>query len=176
VSRTPLMLILFAGTAAWAGDQHGPNTDKRLSMLNENRTTIGLLIENGLDLGRTDDPVGRVNVSRQAAEAVRLALADAAATREADTDRVVELGEHLARLYVDGLTKTLETATAEVPEGSPAMDDLKTARKRAVRDAAAAAALDFVAGKLGGSARVKQMAEKLGFAAGKVKVAAEPKK
>jgi hypothetical protein len=174
VRRTPLVLILFAATAAWAGAQHGPNAYQRLDMLARNRTTLGLLIDSGLALAQTDDAVGRVNASRQAAEAVRLALADAAGTQ--DADRVVELGEHLVRLYAEGLVPTLVAATDEVPEGSPAMADLKTARGRAARDADAAAALDFVAGKLAASARVKAVARDLAAAATRVKAAAEPVK
>jgi hypothetical protein len=159
VRRTLLFLFAFAGPAAWAGAQHGPDAAQRIAMLARNRTTIGLLIDDGLTLGRTDDLVGRVNASRQAAEAVRFALADAAGTQ--DVDRVVELGEHLARLYRDGLVRTLDTATDGVPEGSPAMADLKVARERAAGDAASTAALDFATGKLGGSARVKTVAGQL---------------
>src|SRR5262249_10304601 len=174
VKRTLLLLVAFAGPAAWAGAQHGPNAAVPLDMLVKNRTTIGLLIDSGLDLGQKDDPVERVNASRQAAEAVRLALADAAGTQ--DVDRVVELGEHLSRLYRDGLVKTLDAATHDVPEGSPAMADLKVARERAVTNATAAAALPFAAGRLGGSARGMGMTGALTAAVQAVKAAAEPKK
>jgi hypothetical protein len=174
VRRTLLLLIAFTGPAAWAGAQHGPDAYQRIAMLARNRTTIGLLVDSGLDLGQTDDYVGRVNASRQAAEAVRYALADAAGTQ--DADRVVELGDYLVKLYQDGLVPTLTAATEGVPDGSPAMTDLKVARERAVGDVTAAVALPFTTGKLGGSERVKEMVGHLTAAAAGVKAAAEPKK
>jgi hypothetical protein len=172
--RTPLFLILFAGSAAWAGAQHRPDTSKRVEMLAKNRTTLLLLVDRGLDLGATDDEVSRVKLSRQAAETVRRDLADAAATH--DVDRVVELGEHLTRLYDNGLVQTLDAATRNVPEGSPAMDELKAVRREAIRDADTAAAIDFVSGKFAGSGRVKGMVQNLFDAVAKVKAAAGPKK
>jgi hypothetical protein len=168
--RTPLLLILFAGTAAWAGAQHGPDASVRVQMLNKNRVTLGLLVEDGLALADTDD-VGRVKISRQAAETVRRDLETA--TMGQDADRVVELGEHLVKLFDDGLVPSLESATTNVPEGSPAMDELKAARKEAVRDAESTSAIDMAAGKLAGSGRVKDVAQKLHDAAEKVKVAAK---
>ncbi len=173
MNRTLLFLMIFAGTAMWAGAQHG-DASKRLEMLAKNRATIELLVDRGLDLGTTDRVVSRVDLSRQAADAVRRALADAAELQ--DADRVVELGEHLVKLFENGLVPTLETATENVHEGSPSMEELKKYRRLAAQDADSTTALDLHTGKLAGSGRVKDVSQKLADAAGKVKAAAEPKK
>ncbi|HEY2784289.1 MAG TPA: hypothetical protein VGJ05_04865 [Fimbriiglobus sp.] len=173
--RTLLFLVLFACSAAWAGAQHGsPDAAKRLEMLAENRTTIEILLDRGLDLAGTSDYVERVDESRKAADALRQALADAADTQ--DPDRVVELGEHLSKLFSDGLVPTLNAAAKNIPEWSPSFDRLKAARRQAAREADSATALDLHAGRLAASGRVKDVSQQLVEAAGKVKAAAEPKK
>lgn len=175
MSRPPVLILAFAATAAWAGAQHGTvDAYKHVEMLAKNRVTIGLLVDNGLDLADTDDAVVRVDKSRKAAEAVRLALADAADAQE--VDRVVELGEHLSRLFSDGLVPTLRTAAESVHEGTPSMEELKSVRKRVARDAESAAVLDLLTGKLAGSGRVKDVSKKLNSAVEQVKAAVEPKK
>jgi hypothetical protein len=172
VRRTPLLLILFAATAAWAGAQHGLDMAVRQTQLAQNRTTLALLVDSGLAMGDpTADAAARAEWSRKAADAVRHDLADATARQ--DVDRVVELGEHLTKLFADGLVPTLSAATP--PEGSPASEQLKTTRRQAVADANSAAGLDFAAGILGGSNRVKDVTKKLHDAAEHVKAAAEGK-
>ena len=165
--RAGLTLAMFLTLAAWAGAQ-GPApalpADVQLRMLRENRLLLNDLVERGVALSGTDDPVSRAEECEKTVRSLGAAVRRAAEAQ--NPDRVAELGDHLEAVLRDGLIPNLEEADRTVTPASPEWARLQEVRKRAVggldelRDALP------TTGKVGENGKVKDLRDKLdGFKA-----------
>jgi len=162
MTRAAAALLIFLGLAAWAGAQGpapGLSAADRLRLHRANRTLLADLVSAGVALGGADRPVARAETCQESARVIGIALRKAAEAQ--DADRVAELGDHLDHMVRDGLVPLLDEVRQTTPAESPDGKRLKAVREGAAGD------LDWVraaippAGKVGDSARVKDVSAKL---------------
>lgn len=164
MSRAAVVILTFAGLAAWAGAQGqtpGASAADRLRLLRANRAVIGDLVAAGVKFGRQDDPINRAAACAEVAGALTHALGRAAADPAADPDRVAELGRHLTAVVGDGLVPVLDDARRAVPEGSPRAPELARVREKAGRDLADCRRTIPAAGAVAADPAVKDVCDQL---------------
>lgn len=153
--RSLVTLVAVTALAAWAGAQ-GPApalpAADHLKLLRANRTLIDNLVDHGVQLAATDDPVQRADECRKTAQSLASALRRAA--DDQDPDRVAELAGLMAEVVRDGLTPTLDEARGVIPRGDPREKDLLRVATQATAglDAVPAA---IPAGKVADSPKVR---------------------
>jgi hypothetical protein len=159
--RWGYITAVLLALAAWAGAQ-GPAplpAAERLRLLRANRTLLTDLVTSGVELGAADGPVSRAAACQKTVHHLSIALERAA--RADDADRVTELGDHLDRMLRDALAPVLDEATQTVPPESQDAKRLKAVRESAVGDLDWARSAISADGKVGGSAQVRTLADKL---------------
>lgn len=132
--RTVFTTTILLALAAWAGAQ-GPSraplsADAQIHLHRANKTLLTDLVNNGIALGATDNPVGRVEACQATARVLGVALCRAAEAN--DGDRVVELGDHLELVVRDGLAPLLDETKLHISPESPEYKRLKKAQEHAV--------------------------------------------
>ncbi len=136
MARLATTAAIFLLLSAWAGAQ-GPApllASDQIRLLRTNRVLLGDLINHGVELGSTDDPLQRASACQGAAHALGVALRRAAEAN--DPDRVAELGSHLEEVVREGLVPILDEATKTIPPHSPDAVRLKAIRAGAAEDLA----------------------------------------
>ncbi len=162
MARVLLLLVVFATLAAWAGAQ-GPAAPlpaaDRVKLLKLNRPLLEQMVNHGIDLSGTDEPLPRAKKCRETAQTLANYL-DRAANTEQDPDRVAELADLIGTVVREGLTPNLEVGRQLYPPGSPDAARLTDVQKLAVAD------LDSIgssipAGKVGDSKKVQEALARL---------------
>lgn len=161
MARALLLLVCFAALSAWAGAQ-GPAplpAAVQVKLFKNNRALLDNLINHGLDLSDTDDPLDRAQECRRTAQTLANYL-ERAATDAQDPDRVAELADLLGDVVREGLTPNLETAKQLFPPGTKRFEDVKQLRDTATRDLDAVAPT-IPAGKVAENTKVKDALARL---------------
>jgi hypothetical protein len=128
-----LLLAAFfsAALVLLAGAPHpAPQLDAaaRARFFERNRDLIQTLVEGGLRLAVTDDPLERAECCSGVAESLAAAIQQAA--RKQDGAHVAELGLHLRALLQTGVAANLSTARRQIPLGSMLEKNLREVRDR----------------------------------------------
>lgn len=161
--RAAYILTFFLALSAWAGAQAPPRTAlsaaDQLRLHRANKTLLTDLVNTGIKLGVADSTVGRLEACQATARVLGVALNHAA--KADDADRVVELGNHLELLVRDGFVPMLDEAKIHITKQSPEYARLKAAQDNATANLDEARSAMIDAGKLGESAKVREVAGKL---------------
>jgi hypothetical protein len=150
---------IFLLLSAWAGAQGPPPLPAadQIRLLRTNRVLLGDLINHGVELGSTDDPLDRASACQGAAHALGVALRRAAEAQ--DSDRVAELGGLLEEVVREGLVPILEEAKKTIPPDSPDAIRLKSIRADAAGDLESVRSA--IPGSSAASSRVREVSTKL---------------
>jgi hypothetical protein len=107
--------VLFA-SMAWADSQGGPSAAARAELLRRDRALIEHVVTNSIRLAGAPDPLNRADACGelvgQLAEEIR------SANLAGDTERVVELSQHLSVVVKLGFVANLTAARSAIPSGS----------------------------------------------------------
>ena len=134
MGRLAATAAFFLLLSAWAGAQGTvplPASDQ-IRLLRANRVLLGDLINHGVELGSTEDPLQRASACHGAAHALGVALRRAAEAN--DPDRIAELGDHLEEVVREGLVPILDEARRTIPPDSQDAVRLKEIRTNAAED------------------------------------------
>ena len=161
--RVGSTLAFFLALSAWAGAQAPQRTalsaDEQIRLHRANRVLLAELVDRGIELGKANHPVDRVEECRKTARVLGVALQQAA--EKDDADRVAELGNHLEIVVRDGLVPMLDDAKRTIHPMSPDAVRLKSIRENAAGDLEWASTVPST-GKLGNNSRVRDIVGKLG--------------
>lgn len=163
--RLATTLFVLIALATWAGAQSSPAAplaSEQLKLFQSNRQLLENLVEHSVELVNADTPVEKVRVCHELTCDLGRALRDAA-DRD-DPDRVVELGDYLAATIRLGLLPTIDDARRIVPVGTQAEKELVELTARATNDAKNFELSIPAIGKVGTSAKVKSVRDRLNHA------------
>jgi len=127
----PLFLALLA-SLVWADESNTrPTGAERARLYSRDRGLIETLVQEGLRLAQTDDPLKRADCCNGMARHLAHEIQDAATHREGN--RVSELGHHLHAVLKNGVAANLISACdGPVPPTSTFEKDLREVHKHTV--------------------------------------------
>ena len=160
--RAAYILMFSLALAAWAGAQAPQrlalSAADQLRLHRANRVLLADLVDRGIELGKANHPVDRVEECRKTARVLGVALQLAA--EKDDADRVAELANHLELMVRDALVPLLDDAKRNVHPMSQDAARLKLIQENAAGDLEWASTLPST-GKLDNS-KVREVVGKLG--------------
>jgi hypothetical protein len=131
MSRRLLLAVMVAGLVPLlAGDEPaatGP--PQRVKRFQRDRQLIETLVQGGLHLAGTEDPLQRADYCNKVA--ARLAAEVEQAAQDQEKARLAELTQYLHALLEEGVAANLDTARSRIPTGSAAEKRLQAIRDRA---------------------------------------------
>jgi hypothetical protein len=114
--RMMLTLIAFATLSAWLSAQ-GPSTlpaETQVKQFQSNRILIGNLVDRGINLSNSDNPLDRAEECRKTAQTLAHYLGRAVGAE--DTERVAEFAGLYGEVVRDGLVPNLEAARRDITD------------------------------------------------------------
>jgi hypothetical protein len=111
------MVVLALAAAVWGGAPVPLSDVERARQLQRDQELIESLVDSGLALAATEDPLQRAGQCNKVAERLASEIRHAGADR--DSGRVKELGQHLKLVLENGVADNLRIARTAIVAGSP---------------------------------------------------------
>ncbi|MCS6864807.1 MAG: hypothetical protein RMJ56_18425 [Gemmataceae bacterium] len=138
MARALFTLLILVALATWAAGQHpgtaaAPAPEDQLRLLRANRSLIGNLVSEGVEMANTShSTAARVEHCRRASRSLINAILQAA--ERGDAERVVMLTNLFGDFVRDGLSPLLEEVKARIDPQSPEGERLGVIQQQARAD------------------------------------------